>query len=258
MAKIIAIANQKGGVGKTTTTMSLGVGLSKLGKKVLLADFDSQANLTMYLGIDPEKIEITITSLLSDIINKTEIEKNKYLIKTDTVDLIASDITLSGFENKIINEFGREKLLGKALRHYQNDYDYILIDCMPSLNILTINALTVADSVLIPVQTHFLSIKGLEMLLETIINVQESLNEGLRIEGILFTMFDVRTSIGKQLIETVKSNYQQAIKVFDTVIPSSVKAIESTAVGKSIFDHDKNGKISEAYKLFTEEVVCNG
>lgn len=259
-AKVIAICNQKGGVGKTTTTVNCGIGLAKLGKKVLLIDLDSQANLTMCLGFEPDSLSLTVTDLIDKVIincdsSCIENEKDKVLLQSEGVDLIPSDIRLSGIENSLINTYGRERILESILKQYVFDYDFILIDCQPSLNLVTINALVAANSVLIPVQTHFLSAKGLEMLLLTIGKVKKLMNPSLSIEGILFTMYDVRTKLARNVVNTLRENYGENIHFFKNYIPMSVKAVETSAIGKSIFKHNPNGPVALRYEMLAKEVL---
>ncbi len=258
LAKIISICNQKGGVGKTTTAVNCGIALAKLGKRVLAVDLDSQANLTMCLGFDPDELETTIVDMLSQVANEASIDdKKQYLLQAEGIDFIPSDIRLSGLENTLVNVIGRERLLQTVLKPYLNDYDYILIDCQPSLNLITINALVASTSVLIPVQSHYLSARGLQMLLATINKVRKQMNPDLYIEGILLTMFDRRTNFAKSINETIRVNYGDDIRVFESIIPASIKAAETSASGKSIFGFDPNGKIAKAYEQLSKEVANN-
>lgn len=233
--KVIALTNQKGGVGKTTTAVNLGVGLAKQGKKVLLIDADAQANLTMALGYNrPDDIPITLSTVMQSIIDDKSFDASGGILHHgEGIDLLPSNIELSGFEVR-------------------------LIDCMPSLGMITINALAAADSVIIPTQPHYLSAKGLELLLRSVSMVKRQINPKLRIDGILMTMVMPRTNISKEITATVKSAYGQRIKVFDTEIPHSIRAVEATAEGKSIFAYDKSGKVAAAYEQFGKEVADIG
>jgi len=243
--KVIALTNQKGGVGKTTTAVNLGVGLAQQGKKVLLIDADAQANLTMALGYNrPDDLPFTLSTVMQDIIDDKTVDVSQGIIHhKEGVDLIPSNIELSGLEVRLINALSRESVLKTYVNEVKRDYDFVLIDCMPSLGMITINSLAAADSVVIPTQPHYLSAKGLELLLRTVSKVKRQINPRLRIDGILMTMVMPRTNISKDIISSVKSAYGQKIRVFDTQIPHSVRAVEATAEGKSIFAYDKGGKV---------------
>lgn len=255
--KVIALTNQKGGVGKTTTAVNLGVGLAQQGKKVLLIDADAQANLTMALGYNrPDDLPFTLSTVMQDIIDDKTVDASQGIIHhKEGVDLIPSNIELSGLEVRLINALSRESVLKTYVNEVKRDYDFVLIDCMPSLGMITINSLAAADSVVIPTQPHYLSAKGLELLLRTVSKVRRQINPRLRIDGILMTMVMPRTNISKDIISSVKSAYGQKIRVFDTQIPHSVRAVEATAEGKSIFAYDKGGKVAAAYEQFAKEVV---
>ncbi len=216
--KVIALTNQKGGVGKTTTAVNLGVSLAQQGKKVLLIDADAQANLTMSLGYNrPDDLPVTLSTIMQDIIEDNPIDVQKSILHHgEGVDLLPSNIELSGLEVKLINAISRESVLKTCVNEVKKNYDYCLIDCMPSLGMLTINALAAADSVVIPTQPHYLSAKGLELLLRSVSKVRRQINLPLQIDGILMTMVMPRTNISKEIIATVRSAYGQKIKVFDT------------------------------------------
>lgn len=258
--KVIALTNQKGGVGKTTTAVNLGVRLSKQGKKVLLVDADAQANLTMSLGYPrPDDLPISLATIMQDIIDDKLFDVQKGILHhSEGVDLLPSNIELSGLEVRLINAISRERVLTTCINEVKKNYDYVLIDCMPSLGMLTINALAAADSVVIPTQPHYLSAKGLELLLRSVSKVRRQINPHLRIDGILMTMVMPRTNISKEVTALVRSAYGQNIKVFDAQIPHSIRAVEATAEGKSIFAYDKGGKVAAAYEQFGKEVADIG
>ena len=258
--KVIALTNQKGGVGKTTTAVNLGVCLSKQGKKVLLVDADAQANLTMSLGYPrPDDLPISLATIMQDIIDDKPFDVQKGILHhSEGVDLLPSNIELSGLEVRLINAISRERVLTTCINEVKKNYDYVLIDCMPSLGMLTINALAAADSVVIPTQPHYLSAKGLELLLRSVSKVRRQINPHLRIDGILMTMVMPRTNISKEVTALVRSAYGQDIKVFDAQIPHSIRAVEATAEGKSIFAYDKGGKVAVAYEQFGKEVADIG
>ena len=259
MCRVIAIANQKGGVGKTTTTSNLGIGLARRGKKVLLIDADAQGSLTASLGIrEPDRLEITLATIMGNIINDEEIRSDYGILSHDEgVDFIPGNIELSGLETSLINVMSRETVLRTYIELQRDNYDYILIDCMPSLGMITINVFTCADSVLIPVQAAYLPIKGLEQLIKTIGKVKRQINQKLEIEGILLTMVDNRTNYAKDISNLLIENYGSKVHIFENSIPMSVRAAEISAEGVSIYKHDPNGKVASAYKSLTKEVLCN-
>lgn len=254
--KVIAITNQKGGVGKTTTTVNLGVGLAKDGHRVLLIDADPQGSLTVSLGIkDPDELDESLATVMTASIEDMQLPPETGIIQhNEGVDLMPSNIELSGIETGLFNTMSREFVLRNYINSVKQDYDYILIDCMPSLGMMTINALVAADSVIIPSQPNFLSTKGLNLLLRSISKVKRSINPNLKVEGILLTMVDSRTNNAKDIISSLRQSVGQNIRVFDTEIPHSVRAAESALAGVSIFTHDKNGKVATAYENLTKEV----
>lgn len=257
MCKVIAIANQKGGVGKTTTTANLGVSLGNMGKKVLLIDLDGQANLTMSFGIEPDELEYTISELIEKRVNSYnyQIDRLKYTIEVEGIDIIPSDIRLSSMETKMVNTINRESILKNIIQEFEEEYEYILIDCAPSLSIITINALVSADSIIIPVQSHFLALKGMEDLMQTIGQVKTQINPNLKIEGILLTMFDKRTRLSKEIETTVRDIYSEDIKVFQFPITIATKIAEAPSQGKSIFAYDPNSDVATCYEILALEVV---
>ncbi len=257
--KIIALANQKGGGGKSTTTINLGAGLAKSGKKVLLIDADPQGNLTTMLGIhQPDELSATLAANLEKIILDKPLEKDEGILHCEEgMDLLPSNIELSATEVNLVNTMSRETILKTYLNEIKAGYDYILIDCMPSLGMLTLNALTAADSVIIPVQSHYLSAKGLEHLLKTIKKIQRQLNPNLRIDGILLTMTQNRTNFSKVTASLLKDTYGGNIRIFRSEVPFSIKGAEMSAYGKSIFSFEPKGRVAAAYENFTKEVIEN-
>ena len=283
-ATTIAVVNQKGGTGKTTTCENLGIGLAMEGKKVLLVDTDPQGSLTISMGWQQlDELPTTLSTLMAKAMNDQCIPPGEGVLHhAEGVDLIPANIELAGLEVSLVNCMNREKMLKQVLDSAKREYDFILLDCMPSLGMLTIvalllwpevriscgfiviscgdiaiNALAAADATLIPVQAQYLSAKGLEQLLQTVQKVRRQINPKLKIEGILLTMTDSRTNYGQQIDNLIRGAYGSKIKVFDQTIPRSVRAAEISAVGKSIFQHDPKGKVAEAYQSLTKEVLAN-
>ena len=256
-ATVLAVVNQKGGTGKTTTCENLGVGLAQEGKKVLLVDVDPQGSLTISLGYPrPDDLDSTLSELMAKVMQETPLSPGEGILHHEEgVDLIPANISLSGIEVSLVNAMSRETILKQLMEPLKRQYDFILLDCMPSLGMLTVNALAAADNVLIPVQAQYLSAKGLEQLLQTVNKVRRQINPKLRIEGILLTMVDGRTNYAKDISNLIRETYGSKIKVFGTEIPHSVRAAEISAEGKSIFRHDPKGKAANAYRTLTKEVV---
>lgn len=250
---MIALANQKGGVGKTTSSVNLSSSLAFLGKKVLLVDIDPQGNASSGVGVNKGEIEHCIYGVLvddvaiQDVLQKTDL---------DNLNVIPATIQLAGAEVELVPAISREIRLKKAIDSIRDDYDYVIIDCPPSLGLLTLNALTAADSVLIPVQCEYYALEGLSQLLNTIRIVQKHLNEDLQIEGVLLTMLDARTNLGIQVIEEVKKYFQN--KVFNTIIPRNVRLSEAPSHGKPILLYDAKSKGAEVYLELAKEVVAHG
>ena len=253
--RVIAITNQKGGVGKTTTTVNLGVGLAKQGKRVLLIDADPQGSLTISLGErNPDQLSETLSDVMECIINDKSLPENFGLLRSsEGVDLMPANIELSGTEVGLFNVMSREYVLKSYIDLVSKNYDYILIDCMPSLGMMTINALAAADRVIIPSQPSFLSTKGLNQLMHSVAKVKRQINPRLNIDGILLTMVDNRTNNAKAISTALRAAVSDRVRVFDTQIPFSVRAAESAQEGQSIFAYDKGGKVAAAYEAVTKE-----
>ena len=260
MCKVISVSMQKGGVGKTVTCVNLGIGLAREGKRVLLIDADPQGSLTISVGCqEPDKLEYSLATVMMKIVNDELFDVTEGIIHHEEgVDILPGNIELSGLEVSLIGVLSRETILREYIEKAKEHYDYIIIDCMPSLGMLTINALACADSVLIPVQAAYLPVKGLQQLIKTISKVKRQLNPKLQIEGILLTMVDNRTNFAKDISLLVYETYSSSVNVFAVEIPLSVRAAETSAEGSSIYVYDPNGKAAFAYTALIKEVINNG
>ena len=258
-AQVIALVNKKGGTGKTQSTENLGIGLANEGKKVLLVDMDPQGSLTISLGHPrADELPVTVADIMAKVLQDQVIAPGEGILHHEEgVDLMPANISLSGMEVSLVNVMSREKVLKEYIDSVKDNYDYVLIDCMPSLGMLTVNALAAADKLVIPVQAQYLSAKGLEQLLQTVNKVRRQINPKLKIDGILLTMVDNRTNYAKDICNLIRGTYGSKLKVYKTEIPHSVRAAEISAEGKSIFSHDPKGRVAEAYKNLTKEVLKN-
>lgn len=257
---VIAICNQKGGVGKTTTAVNLGVGLAMRGQRVLLVDADPQADLTASLGWkDTDALEDTLGSVLRKVVQDITPDRGEAILHhREGVDVVPSNLGLSQLELGLVNAMSRENVLRNYLKDVKKNYDYVLIDCMPSLGMLTLNALTASDKVIIPVQAQYLPAKGMTQLLQTISKVQKQLNPDLHIGGVVMTIIDQRTTLAKESIEAVRAKCGAGIRIYDAAIPMAVKAAEASGRGESIYSYDAESKPAQAYLKLTEEVMRDG
>lgn len=250
MGRIIAIANQKGGVGKTTTAINLSACLAEKGKKVLSIDMDPQGNMTSGLGVSKDEVEKTVYDL---IIGEAEIEDIICREVSENLDILPTNIDLSAAEIELIGIDDKEYIIKKEVEKIRDNYDFIIIDCPPSLSMLTINAMTTADSVLVPIQCEYYALEGLSQLIHTIELVQERLNPGLSIEGVVFTMYDARTNLSLQVVENVKDNLNQ--NIYKTIIPRNIRLAEAPSYGMPINQYDSKSAGAESYRLLADEVI---
>lgn len=253
MARIISVANQKGGVGKTTTTVNLGACLAYFGKKILLVDIDAQGNATSGLGVRKSDVEKDIYDIL---VNETLVKEVVLPSSRENLWVVPATIQLAGAEIELTSQMARESRLKQALEKVKDDYDYILIDCPPSLGHLTINAFTASDSILIPVQCEYYALEGLSQLLNTVRLVQKHFNPDLKIEGVLLTMLDARTNLGYEVVDEVKKYFRE--RVYKTIIPRNIRLSEAPSHGLSIIDYDARSRGAEVYLELAKEVLANG
>lgn len=257
MSKVLICANQKGGVAKTTSVVNIGIGLARLGKKVLVIDNDPQGSLTQALGYpEPNKMKVTLATIMGWVLNEEDFDLTAGILHhAEGVDLMPGNKELTGVETSLIGIMSSETVLQEYIEMIRNQYDYILVDCSPNLGQLTLNALVAADEVIIPVQAAYLPLKGLEQLLITISRVKRKMNPNLRIMGVLITMVDYRTVNANEITEVLYQHYGDKLHIFEQAIPMSVKAAEASAEGKSIYKHDGKGKVAKAYTTITQEVA---
>jgi chromosome partitioning protein len=257
MCKVISQISQKGGVGKSTVTRNLATILAKKGYKVLTLDADNQASLTDCFGIEkPEKLDISLYHLMMDVINEKELPpKESYIIRKEGVDIIPSSIELSAVEINLVNTMSREYVLKTVIDHIKDEYDICLVDCMPSLGLMTLNVLVASDAVLIPATPEYLSAMGIELVLKSIVKVKKRINPSIQIEGILLNMFEERTNLSKSILDMISDSYGEHIKIFNTRIPKSVRIGEANLRSMSIVDYMPEHKAAKAYESFVEELI---
>lgn len=250
MSRIIAIANQKGGVGKTTTAINLSACLAESGKKVLAIDLDPQGNMTSGLGVDKNELDNTVYELMLD---ECSINESMQQTVVDNLKIIASNVNLAGAEIELLGINDKEYILKTAVDYIRDDFDFIIIDCPPSLNMLTVNAMTTADTVLVPIQCEYYALEGLSQLIHTINLVQERLNSKLEIEGVVFTMYDVRTNLSNQVVENVRENLDA--RIYETMIPRNIRLAEAPSYGIPINMYDTKSSGAESYRKLAKEII---
>lgn len=258
-SQVIAVVHEKGGVGKTTTCVNLGIGLARKGKRVLLVDVDPQGDLTKCLGQKPIELTSTLATAMNSVNMEEEFNSRDCILHhAEGVDFIPTNSHLAATEVTLINSWNRETVLRRYLAEVRQDYQYVLLDCPPSLGLLVINALTAADSVIIPVQAHYLAPEDMENLIKTVGRIKRQLNPALRIDGIVMTMLDTRTNLSTEAAQAVRDDYGNLLRVFETGIPFAVKAAKAPKEGVSIFTYDPGGKVAAAYEKLTKEVLDIG
>lgn len=257
--KVIAVVNQKGGVGKTTTTLNLGVGLAREGKKVLLIDSDPQGDLTSSLGYKNKyELDVTLTTVMDQIIEGNPLPPAEGILHHEEgIDLMPANLDLAGMELKLVMVMNREAILKQYVNSLRGEYDYILIDSVPSLGLFSINAMAAVDSVVIPVQAQYLAAEDMTQLMQSIQLVRRNINPSMEIEGILMTLVDGRTNLAKDVSNEIRNKYGSQIRIFETEIPMGIKAAEATVAGKSIFAYDKKSTVAQAYQNLTKEIQDN-
>ncbi len=257
MCRVICVSNQKGGVAKTTTCINLGIGLARAGKKVLLIDADAQGSMAASLGIqEPDGLDFTLANIMEKVINDEDLEPGEGILHhTEGIDFIPANIELAGLETSLVNIMSRETILRQFINSIRERYEYIIIDTMPSLGMITVNALVAADCVLIPVEAAYLPVKGLQQLIKTIGKVHRKLNPALTIMGILLTKVDRRTNFARDISAQIREVYGSRVHIFENCIPLSVRAVETSAEGKSIYLHDPKGIVAQGYQRLTKEVL---
>ena len=260
MSKVISICNQKGGVGKTTTAASLGVALAMKGERVPLIDLDPQSDLSACLGIErTDELDVTVSTMMGKAANEEVFDPMEGIRKTEEgVYFLPSNLELSAMEMSLVSVMNRERVLKGYVDKVRKHFDYVLIDCMPSLGMITINALAASDSVIIPVQAHYLPAKGMEQLLGTVGKVQKFVNPHLKVDGVLMTLVDARTTFSVEVPEMIKARYGERVRIYENSIPMRIKAAETSAQGVSIFRYDPKSDVAKSYAGLAEEVIRDG